>query len=404
MRSAVGGPLGVERLPLQEAAGRALAEPLIATAPYPVFDNSAMDGYVVGRAEDAEKGTRLRLAGEVPAGSPPPSGVEPGTAIRILTGAPTPAGAFGVVMQEDVEVSDGWVVLNDGVREGAHIRRRGDDFTEGEELLQAGALLNPGALALLASQGIVSPATFMPPSCAVLTTGDELVPPSQTPGPGQIRETNGVMLTRLALEAGARIGEPPHPLQGGDAVTHLKDDQQETESALAELAERNDLVIVAGGVSVGDRDLIPGTLGKLGEIHFHGVRIKPGRPVLLGRIGKCWLFGLPGNPGSAFVCFHIFVREAIVRLAGHANPEPLWLPVRLMDAYKSKNRDEFLRCRILPPRLRERAGAGGALPEAHIVREQGSFGLRSLAEADCIVRIPADTDHGCGHARSGLLL
>lgn len=357
--------------------GRVLAEPLVSRERFPQFDNSGVDGYAVGCEADACGGARLRLVGASHAGAPRTAKLAQGDAVRVLTGAMVPEGAYGVAMQEDVVLDGGDVILTEAVGEGRHIRRAGDDFVEGASLLEAGSVVGPGALALLAAQGVAEVAVWARPAACVLVTGDELVDADSTPPLGGVRDSNGPMLEALIERDGCILA----------ASARVPDTAERTRRALAEAAARSDIVVCAGGASVGDRDFVPGAVAELGEVHFHRVAIRPGKPVLMGTIGRCVVFALPGNPASAFVTYTLFVRECIFRLAGRADSEPRWVSLPHRSAHAESDRDDFVRSRFVSADMDEGTEA---------VFEQGSFGVRSLATADALVRFAANEAHKPG--------
>ncbi|MEX0628979.1 MAG: molybdopterin molybdotransferase MoeA, partial [Cucumibacter sp.] len=280
-------PLGAEAIPVTQAAGRVLAAPLIARFDNPPFDASAMDGYAL-RAEDGVAGAALRLIGVAQAGAPFGRAVGAGEAVRIFTGAPVPAGADAILMQEETLADGGKVTLKTGVAAGQSIRDKGRDFAAGSEVLPGGTLLAPLALTLAAACGgeVVA---WRQPRLAILSTGDELVLPGETPGPSQI-----VGSAALGLA----------PLYASYAlVTDLgivRDDAGALKEALAGALDRADMVITIGGASVGDRDYVNPVLQGLGvEIGFWKVAMRPGKPLMFGTKGEKLVFGLPGNPVSA---------------------------------------------------------------------------------------------------------
>lgn len=379
-------PMQTEHVPLFDSANRVLATSAGADAPYPRFDNSAVDGYAVGYAEDGRAGARLRLVGRVRAGDPPRTEPIPlGSCVRIFTGAPVPTHTWGIAMQEDVEaVEEETIVLRGEVREGQHIRRAGLDIAEGETVIEAGERLQAGHVALLATLGISQPSVRVRVPVALLTTGDELVGAGEEPGPGRIRDSNGPMLFALATRLGCEVASP----------AHVRDSGEELEAALREAAESHRIIVVTGGASVGEHDFAPSVADRLGKVLFHGVGIRPGKPVLFAVLGETALFALPGNPAAAFVGFHLFVRECVAGLL-RERYEPKWIPVRLMDDHRTRERDEFLRASL---------DWSAAPPQARVAREQGSFALRSLAEAQCLVRVPAGVSHRPGDVRPAMLL
>lgn len=300
-------PLPAETVSLLEALGRFAATRMIATHALPGFDNSAMDGYAVGAAP-LPAGTRLRVAGTQPAGADRALHVESGAAVRIFTGAPLPHGTAAVVMQEEVDRDGDEIVIREAVGPGEFIRRAGGDLARGQTLFEAGARLGPARLALLASQGVGEVAVGRRPRVAILATGDELRGPGEPLGPGEIYESNGTMLAALATGLGAI------PVGLGGA----RDDRPALEAKLAAGLAAADALVIAGGVSVGERDLVKDALAAVGvEIDWWRVKVKPGKPFLFGTApGGAPVFGLPGNPVSAFVTFLLFVRPALLRMMG----------------------------------------------------------------------------------------
>lgn len=355
---------------LDQALGHALAEAVAAREPNPRFDNAAVDGFAV--ASPWRRAEARRVIGHVAAGEvfiP----LEPEGALRVLTGAPVPPNTWAVAMQEDVSVEDSSVLLKADLHQGFGVRRAGSDFGSGEPLLRRGQQLSSGAVGLLASQGLERVNAFERPSVQVLVTGDEL---ASDPGPAQIRDSNGPMLESLLRSVG--IAEL--------SSEHVRDDRDALSSRLFKSA---DLTLVSGGASVGDRDFLPGLMRDLGAVHFHGVAMRPGKPVLFGEVRGKPIFGLPGNPASVFVAFHAFVIEAIRRLSGFETCAPEWLEVPLRYEHSSYGRDDFLRCRW----------SDGAVEP---VGEHGSFGLRSLAEAQWLMRVPAGSSSRGVTMRQGM--
>jgi molybdopterin molybdotransferase len=298
-------PLPKEEAPLIDSLGRFAARNSRAVRSLPAFDNSAMDGYAV-QAASCQSGARLRVVGEQPAGADRGLSIGAGEAVRIFTGAPLPAGADAVIMQEDVTREGETIVANSGVEEGEFLRHRGSDLAEGQMILHAGEPITPGIVSLLASQGMATTEVHARPRVAIVSTGDELARAGDSPRPGQIFESNSMMLHALALAAGAEI----------QLVEHAPDDFDR----LVEILRRgltHDVLIVTGGVSVGDRDFVKAALRQLGvEIALWRVAIKPGKPFVFGRSDRCAVFGLPGNPVSTFVTFLKLVRPALRKMAG----------------------------------------------------------------------------------------
>lgn len=300
-------------VPLFDSLGKFAAQDLLAHRPLPPFDNSAMDGYAVQSAS-SQKGARLRVVGEQPAGADRGLTIGPGEALRIFTGAPLPAGADAVVMQEDVKREGESILIECAVERGEFIRRKGADLAEGQKILARGEPVAVQTMALLAAQGLAEVEIGGLPRAAIVSTGDELVPVGESPRAGQIFESNALMLRALALGSGADV-----PL-----VEHSPDDLERMTEIFRRGIE-HDALIVSGGVSVGDHDLVKPALRALGaEIDLWRVSIKPGKPFLFGRAGRCAIFGLPGNPVSAFVTFLKFVRPALRKMSG-AGEEQLGL-------------------------------------------------------------------------------
>ena len=269
-----------------------------------------MDGYAVV-ASACSPGTSLRIVGEQPAGLDRGLHVGPGEAIRILTGAPLPAGADAVVMQEDTRVEGGSVVVNTTVEAGEAVRRRGGDIAAGQKIMSAGERIRPSAVAVLAAQGLAEVTTGAAVRVAILSTGDELAPPGAELRSGQIYDANIPLLEALVRRAGATVS----------SKQHCPDDEAATIAAVR-LGTASDVLIITGGVSVGARDFVKSAIQAAGgEIDIWRVAVKPGKPFLFGRAGDCAIFGLPGNPVSAFVTFLLFVRPAILKLAGAAEHE-----------------------------------------------------------------------------------
>jgi molybdopterin molybdotransferase len=302
--------LPVEEVFVGEARGLVLSETLRAGHPLPRWDNSAMDGYALRGDEGAnaspESPLVLDVVGEVRAGDPGDVEVTPGTAVRIMTGAPLPPGADAVIPVEETEESDGKVVVKAAASRGAHVRPAGDDVNAGDLLVEAGTELGPGELALLATMGFSPLPVRRGPKVAILVTGDELVPPEADPGPGQIRDSNSIALRALVADA------------GGDVLAFpaVRDDRAVTLEAFRRAGEIADLVLSSGGVAVGKYDFVKDVVEELGRIDMWRVAMQPGKPVVLGSIGRTPFLGLPGNPVSIHVGFEQFVRPAIRKMRG----------------------------------------------------------------------------------------
>ncbi len=319
--------LGTERIALADAAGRVLAEPLVAEAPLPAFDYSAMDGYAIALTALVGDGPwRLPVVGESRTGIVPAS-LEPGAACRIFTGAEIPAGTDAVILQEDVERSGDHVVIRTRPAHGDHIRRRGEDIAVGAIALEAGTRLGPAQLGLAAALDRSHMVTARQPRVCVVCTGDELRPPGSPARPGTIPDSNGIAIASLAMTTGAVVTRAP--LVG--------DQQTSTTRALENALAESDLVVTVGGVSVGDHDVVKSALQAAGaELGFWKVRIKPGKPLVFGATGKTRVLGLPGNPSSALVTFTLFGVPLLRALQGDRRPVPLLRRERLTAPIRQK--------------------------------------------------------------------
>lgn len=295
-------------VPIWEARGLALARPVAAPHHVPPFTNSAMDGYAVRAADVSRPPTVLPVSEDVPAGSVAAGPVAPGTAVKIMTGAPLPEGADTVVRVEDTEPLPEAVRILSAPAPGTAVRPAGGDLAAGEPVFEAGVRLDPRHLAVLASLG-VSPAVFRRPRAAVLSTGDEVLPPDAPRlAPGQIRDTNRPLLIGLLEELGAEAVD----------LGIVGDDPGRLRDALTGAAAGADMVLTSGGVSMGEYDLVKAVLGELGGIDFWQVAMQPAKPFAFGHIGGTPLLGLPGNPVSVMVAFEQFARPALLTMMGSA--------------------------------------------------------------------------------------
>jgi len=361
-------PLAPERVDVTEALDRVLAEDLPATGDVPPFASSAMDGYAV-IAGDA--GRTLRIVGESRAGAPSPRAVGEGEAMRVSTGAVVPAGATAVVRQEDVEILDGSIRLAGAVRTGADIRGPGEDIRAGQQVLAAGTRLGAAELGAAVAAGAGLVLASPPPRVAVLCTGDELRAAGEPLGPGQIHNSNAAMLVALATRCGADAGP----------AVRLGDDRARTVAELGAALERADVVVVSGGVSVGPHDHVKPALATLGVAErFWGVNLQPGRPTWFGVRNRSLVFGLPGNPVSAFVTFALFARPAIAALQGLATDAASAAEAELGTAVARHRAREL----AVSVRIERRGGRAIAWPNG----PQGSHLVSSLLGADALAFIP----------------
>lgn len=307
---------GIERVPLTCAAHRILAEDVRATLTQPPFNASAMDGYAVRAADVSTLPARLSLIGEARAGEAFSGSVGAGECARIFTGAPVPAGADAIIIQENTKADGSIVTVVEGSPDPAHIRPRGGDFAEGQGLLSPGRVLDARAILLAAAMGHGTLAVRKKPVIAVLATGDELVEPGQKPGPDQIVSSNPYGLAAMIAAAG---GEPR-------LLGIARDTRTDLEEKIAAAAD-SDVLVTTGGASVGDHDLVGPVLKSRGmAMDFWKIAMRPGKPMLFGKLGSQRVLGLPGNPVSALICGRVFLMPLIDRLLGRETSP--WAPVR----------------------------------------------------------------------------
>jgi molybdopterin molybdotransferase len=363
-------PLPSRGVALTEALNCFAAENYSARLPLPAFDNSAMDGYAV-LASSCEPGQHLRVTGEQPAGVDRQLRVTIGEAVRIFTGAPIPAGADAIVMQEDVTRDGNEIVVNTKVRPEDFIRRRGCDLVEGQRLLEKGGRIRSTTLGLLASQGFGEVVIGGKVEAAIISTGDELISPGETIQPGQIYDSNSVLVRGLLERVGATV----------PSVEHCSDEYETLKKAVQRGISHH-LLVLNGGVSVGEHDLVRSTLKSLGgQIDFWRVAIKPGKPFLFGRLGECAVFGLPGNPVSAFVTFLKFVRPAVLKMMGASMTE-LELPkIGVQLAVDIKNDGD--RAHYIRGKLQD----GNFAP----IGRQESHALFGLSQSNALLRVAPDS-------------
>jgi molybdopterin molybdotransferase len=361
-------PLPGEDVPIADALGRVLAEEVRSADDVPPFDSSAMDGYALVAGPAGE----LPVVGESRAGRPAERPLAPGEAMRISTGAAVPEGATAVVPIERVETSDDGHVRVPATQPGDHIRRAGEDVHEGEAVVAAGTELDPAGVAVLAALGHAHVKCGGVPRVAVLVTGDELVEPGKPLGPGQIRDSNAYALSAQASRAGARV----------TSRSIVRDERSATEEAFARALDEADVVIGSGGVSVGPHDHVKPALAALGvEERFWGVKLRPGKPTWFGAAcdGKL-VFGLPGNPVSAMITFHLFARPALRAMMG-GDPSGATRARAIADVAlpRNPNREEVVRCR-----LEARDDGWHVAPN----RAQGSHVLTSMLGAGAYALVP----------------
>ncbi len=366
------------------AAGRILGADVVSGVDLPPFANSAMDGFAVRSRETVPSGreaTQLRITIESRAGAPSALPLEPGCAARISTGALLPDGADAVVPIEDVTVVGDIVHVTDTVQRGSNIRGEGEDIRRGTTVIRRGIRLQSGELAMLAAIGLTEVTVHVVPDVAVITTGDEVVPAGRPLAPGQIYESNSVMLAAQAAEAGARTSM---------VVGGVGDDLAQTIAAIDTAIAGSDIVVISGGVSKGDHDHVKQALETLGvQRVFWQVALRPGHPTMFGTVQRsgrtCLVFGLPGNPVSAYVTFQLFVASAIARMCGVARPV-LELPALYSGPtqHKPLGMSLALRCRV-------DAGPFGVLAVLTTVNQRSHI-IGSLVGADGIAVIAPGRD------------
>jgi len=365
-------PGEVESVPIADALGRVLGADVVSDVDWPPFDTSAMDGYAL-RADEAQGSDGLRERdGLVAAGDPLPPPLARGEAVRVMTGAPLPRGSDAVVPIEEIHREAGHVRFDRAPREGAHIRRRGESVARGTVLLSEAHRLDPAGIALAALAGADPVRVRRRPRIRIATTGNELVAARKTPREGQMRDSNGPMLEALCRARGWIVTrrEP------------VEDEPGAVERLFTEPIGDADALVTTGGVSTGDLDLLPPAAERAGwEMLFHRVAVRPGKPVAFARKGKTLWFGLPGNPVSASVSFHLFVRRALDRLEGVEEPGPTQVLARLAVALPSGGPRDTYRDACLMEKEGERRVE--PLPTA------GSHDIATHARANALIRIPA---------------
>ena len=362
-----------EEVALEDALSRVLAEDVFSDTDLPPFDRTAMDGYALRADDVAGAPVALDVIGEVRAGQWPDLAVGPGQAVRIMTGAPVPPGADAVQQVERTQPLDEFrVTILAPVAEGANVAPRGSEVRAGEIVLARGRVIDPAAVAVLASAGKARVRVSRRPLVSILVTGDEIVDVSAVPGPGQIRNSNGPSVAAQARLAGADV-----------RLVGVAPDRQEAIEAALRAGLPADGLVVSGGVSAGDYDLVEPALVELGATFlFTKVAIKPGAPLVFGRLGETLVFGLPGNPVSAQVTFDLFVRPALLKMQGARVLGRPRVRVELRDGIRNRSG----RKSHVPARVRFE----GARLVARPVRSMGSGDLAAHARANALVVIEAD--------------
>ncbi len=373
-------PLGTIEIPFYEGLGRVLAETIYAKEDIPLFPNSSMDGFAVLSADVSQASKNnpisLPIGGEIAAGSSIQSTLRSGTVLRIMTGAPLPAGADAVIpIEEIIEDSSpsgkAAVLISSPVRPGQYVRPRGQDLRAGEAILQPGQQLSPQDLGLLATLGAHRIQVYETPRIALISSGDELIRPDQPLTPGKIRDANSYLLSGLIARCYA------HTVALGIAADRFDAVQEKMDAAVE---EKVDLILTSAGVSVGTYDFVREVIETQGKLTFWRVNIRPGKPFAFGSYRNIPIIGLPGNPVSAFVCFEIFVKPVIERLSGLNVGEPPLYKAILKEEIESDGRESYLRGRVT---------YNNGKFQAALIGHQGSGNLRALSAANALLIVPS---------------
>jgi molybdopterin molybdotransferase len=380
LKSRVRPVVPIEQVPLANASGRFLAEPITAPRNIPAHDNAAVDGYALAYGDyDKEKGARLKVAGQAAAGHPLDTTPSRGTAVRIYTGAAMPAGFDTVAMQEDVQIErrgdERWALVPSGLRQGANRRLAGEDAKAGTVLVESGKRLRPQDVASAASTGLSRLSCYAKLKVAIFSTGDEILKPGETFASGKVYDANAPMLEGLVRAAGAEAVD----------LALLPDKAEAVRRALLEASRAYDAIVISGGASQGAEDHVISSIDAIGKRYLWQIAIKPGRPMSFGQIGDCVVLGLPGNPVAVFVCFLLYVRPVLTRLAGGAWPEPIRYPLPAGFSQKKKpGRREFWRARLTQ------------VPDAGLqvtkFPRDGSGLISSLREADGLIEVAENVE------------
>ena len=372
-------PLPATATPIQDALALTIAEDVVTGIALPPFTNSAMDGYAVRTFDtltaSAARPAWLKVSGQATAGHEPEGSLEPGCAVRIMTGAPVPAGADAVIRFEEIDEASehGWIGVPRSVRPGENIRPAGEVARQGEIVLAAGSRIRPAEIGLLAAVGRTHVAVHRRPRVAVLVTGDEVVDAGTALQPGQIWNSNGPMIAAQVRHCGG------DPIMLGVA----RDTAGSVRARLAESADA-DLMITTGGVSVGDFDVVKDVLQAEGRIDLWQIRLKPGKPLAFGWVGDTPLIGLPGNPIAAYVAFTQFARLAILTMLGRQDVSIPTVRAKLLDRIENRGEcEQYARVQV------EMTSAGYV---ARLAGGQGSGMLTSLAKSNGLLMIPETFD------------
>ena len=353
---------------LNEALNRVLAEDVQADRDMPPFDKSAVDGYA---CVDPQAGEEIRVLEVIPAGTQPSQPIKPGTCSKVMTGAEVPENTNVVVMVENVEARDEGSVKIKKTGNKSNIAERGEDFRQGAVIVPRGTIIKPQHIAVMASVGKVQPLVSKQPRVNIITTGNELVEPEQTPTSGQIRNTNAVQLESQFQTMGINASY--------EGI--VQDTAQAILKVLMESVENNHLTLLTGGVSMGDYDFVPGMMEKAGiDILFHEIAMKPGKPTIFGKRDNHLVIGLPGNPVSTFLQFELLIKPLIYRMMGtHYKPAEIKMPLGADFRQKKSGRDTWK-----PVKIKE--------GKVYAVNYHGSGHIHALLDADGFIHIPSETE------------
>ncbi|WDI44521.1 molybdopterin molybdotransferase MoeA [Bremerella sp. P1] len=379
--------------PAIEAMGMALAEDVISPVESPAFDKAMMDGFALIAADTNSGNVNLEIVEEITAGNTASEAIEEGQAARIMTGAPLPPGADSVIMVEDTQIDSenvDRVQILQPVKQGSHVLKQGDLLAKGQVVIPTGTIIRPVEVGILADLAAGKALVHRRPTVAIICTGDELVGPGVEPGPGQIRNTNGPMLEAMAIEAGATVKQ----------LGIVRDNRDELAQAIKEGLQA-DILLISGGMSVGVKDLGPALLAQQGvEKIFHKVKLKPGKPLWFGKQADTdiptLVFGLPGNPASSLVCFHVFVRRALNELMGRSQISPFVSGFLLTrDFVNPGNRPVFF------PAYASRKDGGGATIVP--LNWKGSADIATLSQANALACFEANSQYEAGQFVSAVM-
>ncbi|MFT3744920.1 MAG: molybdopterin molybdotransferase MoeA [Pyrinomonadaceae bacterium] len=368
------GPLGVEKIDLSQSVGRTLAENVIADTDLPPFDRSQMDGYAIVAADTKNVPVTLKIVGESAAGRGWHKEMKRGEAVRIMTGAPVPNGADSVQKVELTNETSDSVEIFEPTEKNRFIIRQGSEIKKGKTILKAGTRITENMIATLAAFGYAKAKLTKSPRISIIGTGSEIVEINKKPGRDQIRNSNSVMLDVLCRKFAATPS----------ILSNVKDEISDLKSQISNAAKTSEIVILTGGVSVGKYDHTKTALSELGAtIFFEKIRLKPGKPAVFAKLGKTFVFGLPGNPVSAAVTFHLFVRKAILLMQNASDSDmKKGFAILAADAKAARERDVYV-----PSRL-ETNNLGQSV--AHPLKWSGSSDFIGFAQADSLIIIPRD--------------